>query len=162
MSEFELVTAWLAPDPIRIEEAARFWLAHGVMEPEEVEDGRHAICAMGYAGRRLVGVTTVDFRNYPPLKSRFAFIHCAVAPKFCRQGLARRLVRHSLGVMEAWSLAHPKEQLQGLAAVIKTRDLREKAKEPVWAHENAQLNLAGFVAGGGQVRVAWFRHARVA
>jgi GNAT superfamily N-acetyltransferase len=162
MTAFTFVSAWLRPDPARIEETARFWLTHGLMEPEAVEDSAHGACAMAYAGRRLAGVTAVDFRTYSPLRSRLAFVHCAVAPEFRRQGLARRLVRQSLVVMEGWSLEHPEEGLQGLAAIIKTPDLKEKAKDPVWTDPYANLNLAGFTPKGGQVRLAWFRHAQVA
>jgi GNAT superfamily N-acetyltransferase len=161
MTDFRFVTALGVRDPVLIEAAARFWLTHGLLEREEIEDAGHAVCSVAYADAEIAGVATVDFRDHPPLGSRFAFIHLAVAPSFRRRGLARQLVRHTLIVMEGWSLANPRERLQGLAAVIKTPLLKDKAGDPVWSDYYADLNFAGPTPGGGQLRVAWFRHARI-
>ena len=62
-------------------------------------------------------------------------------------------------LIEQWSAEHPEEGVLGLAAIIESQALRQRQRDPVWA--NTGLNLVAFTSKGKQLRVAWFRHARV-
>lgn len=161
MSEITYVTAWRRDDPKLAEDGKGFWSELGLLTPEERERRATELCSMAYAEGKVIGVTTVALAAFPPLRSRFAFTRCAVAPEFRRHYLATMLTRHSLTTTEAWSLEHPEEKLQGLAIVVQSNELGSKAVYPQWADWNIHLNLAGFTPRGEQIRVAWFRHARL-
>jgi len=159
MSTFRYATAWRRNDPVLAAQAIAFW-TNSLRLPREMAEQRvPELCSMAYAGGELAGLSTVTFMDYPLFRSRFAFYRVAIAPEFRRQELAILLTRHTLTTMEGWSLEHPEEKLQGVAAIIEAKELGEKAHNPVWSEYYGNLNLAGFTQKGEQVRVAWFRHA---
>ena len=47
------------------------------------------------------------------------------------------------------------------AAVIQAAEYRDKQREPIWPEYGLELNLAGWTDRGEQLRVAWFRHAKL-
>jgi hypothetical protein len=161
MARIEFVTAWERGDPRHAADAVAFWNRHGLVRPEEIEERVGELCALAYSEGQLVGLTTVTLMGYPLFKSKFAFYRAAVARDFRRHELAILLTRHTLTVMEAWSLENPQQQVQGIACIIEGKELMGKALNPVWSEYYGNLNLAGFTKDGRQVRVAWFRHARL-
>jgi hypothetical protein len=161
MPTFQWATAWRRDDPKLVADAIDFWTQSVRLRREGAERRASQLCSMAYADGKLVGLSTVTFMDYPFLHSRFAFYRAAVAPEFRRQELAILLTRHTLITMEGWSLEHPEEKLQGIAAIIEADELGPKAHNPVWSEYYGNLNLAGFTQKGEQVRVAWFRHARL-
>ncbi|OEU19640.1 hypothetical protein FRACYDRAFT_235698 [Fragilariopsis cylindrus CCMP1102] len=56
-----------------------------------------------------------------------------------------------------WSLDNPQEELLVLGTVVESQHLRRK--NPMW--ERSGLMLVGFKQNGSQIRLAWFKHARV-
>ena len=161
MSQITYATAWRRDDLRLAADAKAFWTGLGLLQPQAAEQRVKELCSMAYSDGQLVGVTTVLLESFPALGSRFAFYRCAVAPEFRRRYLATLLTRHTLTTMEAWSLENPHENIQGVAAVLQARELGSKAVHPQWADYNIHLNLAGFDQHGDQIRVAWFRHARL-
>ena len=161
MPQIAYATAWDRDDSTHAANAKAFWTGLGLLKPAAAEERVKELCSLAYANGQLVGVTTVVLDFHPPLNSRFAFYRCAVAPDFRRHYLATLLTRHTLTTMEAWSLENPQEEVQGIAAILQARELGSKAVHPQWADYNIHLNLVGFDPHGDQIRVAWFRHARL-
>jgi len=158
--QFEFKAAWLKNDPKLIAEATAFWKGLGLPQTL-IEERAPALCSMAYAGGELVGLTTVKLQMERALRSRLAAYRCIVAPKHRRQSLAILLTRHTLITMEGWSNDNPHEKVNGLATVLEAHELDEKAHNPVWGEYYGNLNLVGFTDRGEQIRVAWFRHARI-
>jgi hypothetical protein len=161
MSEIIYATAWRRDDWKLAADAKAFWERLGLINAEERERRASELCSIAYAEGQVIGVTTVTLNDYAPLKSRFAFFRCAVAPEFRRHYLATFLTRHSLTTTENWALEHPQEKLQGLACILQAHELMSKGVFPQWADWNIHLNLVGFTPRGEQVRVAWFRQAKL-
>jgi len=161
MTEITYVTAWLRGDPAQAADAKAFWAEQDLLSGEAADQRVKELCALAYAGGKVIGVTTVNFMDYPLFKAKFAFYRCAVHPDFRRKYVATFLTRHTLTALEAWSLEHPDAEIQGLAVIFEAWELGPKAVHPHWPDFNIHLNLAGYTAKGDQVRVAWFRHARL-
>lgn len=160
MASINYVTAWKRDDPKQAADAKAFW--DSIEQPSETADDQlRELCVLAYCDDRVVGATAVKFIDYPLFRAKFAFFRCAVAPEFRRKYTATFLVRHTLTVMEAWSLEHPEADIQGIAAIFQAWELESKAIHPHWPDFNIHLNLAGYTSKGEQVRVAWFRHARL-
>lgn len=151
--------AWRQGDATQARQAKLFWGRLNFALVEERNRWVSELCCMAYDGDRLAGVSTATLRVLPQWPARLAMYRCAVAPEFRRRELAKRLTARSMTVMESWPFDQPEERLNGLAVIVKTRDPEAKTRHPVWSEHNAHLNLAGSTPNGGQVRVAWFRHA---
>jgi hypothetical protein len=161
MADIHFETAWRRGDPRHAADAKSFWTELKLMPPEMAEQRTPTLCSMAYAGERLVGLSTVELQATEPLRSRLAFYRCAVTPEFRRRELAILLTRHTLITMEGWSHENPREKVNGLATVLQAHELDEKSKNPVWGEYYGNLNLVGFTDRGDQIRLAWFRHARL-
>jgi hypothetical protein len=160
MADIRYVTAWRRDDSRHAADAMAFWRALEL--PLELAERRvKALCSLAYAGGRAVGLTTIEMTFYPILRARFAFYRCAVAPDFRQHQLATLLTRHTLVTLEGWSLENPQEKIQGLATLLQAHELDAKARNPIWGEYYGNLNLAGYTNSDEQVRVAWFRHARL-
>jgi hypothetical protein len=161
MAEITYATAWRRDDWKLESDAKAFWAKLGLVSAEERERRAKELCSVAYAEGEVIGVTTVTLTAYPPLRCRFAFYRCAVAPEYRRHYLATFLTRHTLTTMEQFALDNPHEKLQGLAAILQAHELMSKAIYPQWADWNIHLNLIGYSQRGEQVRVAWFRQAKL-
>jgi hypothetical protein len=160
MAAIDYLTAWRRADADLIADAKAFWKGLG-LTAEAAERRAPQLCAVARADRKVIGVTTVTLMDHTPLKSRLAFLRCAVAPEFRKHYLATFLTRNTLTIMEGWSLENPQEKLQGLGFIIEANELGSKAVYPQWADWNTHYNLIGFTDRGDQIRLAWFRHARL-
>jgi hypothetical protein len=154
MAEIDYVTTWQRSDPKHAADARSFWTSLKLLQPHTIEERLKELCSLAYSGDELVGLTTVNFLEYPLFRAKFAFYRCAVAPDFRRKYLATFLTRHTLTTMEAWSLENPEADIQGIAAIFEAWELGSKAVYPQWADWNIHLNLAGYTQKGEQVRVA--------
>lgn len=161
MAEITYATAWRRDDWKLGSDAKAFWQRLGLLSPEQASQRVTELCSVAYADGEVVGVTTVTLTPWPPLRARFAFYRCAVAPEFRRHYLATFLTRHTLSTMEAWALENPQEKLLGIAAILQAHELGSKAVYPQWADWNIHLNLVGYSQRGEQVRVAYFRQAKI-
>ena len=160
MAEIEYSIAWKRDDSRVIAGAKVFWRTMGLAD--EVMDKRvPELCNVAWADGKVIGVTTVKPGDAPPVKSRVGFLRCAVAPAFRKHYLATFLTRDSLTILEHWSLENPQARVQGLAFIIEATELGPKAVFPMWADWNTHYNLIGHTPGDEQIRLAWFRHARL-
>ena len=161
MSDIVLKTAWRRHDPRQAEDAMAFWTRLKQIAPHLIEQRAGQLGVMGYCGDRLVSVATAELEYLPGLRARFAVAQVVVDPEFRRQSLSRRTFGQLLTVLEAWSAENPEEKLMGMAAVIEAKEYAEKQREPVWPDWGLNLGLVGYTLKNQQIRVAWFRHARV-
>ena len=161
MSEVQFAVAWGRDDWKYAADAKAFWEKLGLISPEERERRVSELCIMAYGEGQLVGLSTVTFAVLPQVRARFAMYRCAVSPDFRKHDLATLLSSNTRTVMEAWSLDNPAEKVLGLGAIIQAAELRAKGLQPNWPDENLHLNLMGYTQRGEQIRIAWFRHARL-
>lgn len=161
MAEITYATAWRRDDWKLTADAKVFWTELGLLNADERERRANELCQVAYAEGKVIGVTTVTLTDYAPLRCRVAFLRCAVATEFRKHYLATFLTRNTLTVMEGWALDNPQEKLQGLGFIVQANELGSKAVFPQWADWNTHYNLVGYTPRGEQVRLAWFRHARL-
>jgi hypothetical protein len=160
MDDITTIQAWRRDDPRCIADAKAFWRQIGLGD-DVAEERAAELCVVAYSGEGLLGVSTARLARFEPLKGRFAHLRCAVSPAARRKDVAARIIGHTRTVLEAWSADNPQEQLLGMVAVLQSHELREKQREPIWPIYGIDLNLAGYTPGGEQIRVGWFRHARL-
>ena len=161
MAEITYATAWRRDDWKLESDAKGFWERLGLVSAEERERRAKELCSLAYADGQVIGVTTVTLNDYPPLRARFAFFRCAVAQEYRKHYLATYLTRHTLTTTEQWALENPQEKLLGYGAIIQAPELMRKGLEPIWHDWGTDLVLAGYTQRGEQIRVGWFRHARL-
>jgi len=161
MPGIDLVPAWRRDDPKVIADAIALWRRLGALpDGVDVDARARELCAAAYAGDELAGIATAAIGPLPALPGcRFAFFRCLTAPAYRRLGIARSLAVFSRDELERWSAADPQERLHGMAAVVEGRNLAELGRLPVWQHSG--LTLIGHTRDGRQIRLCWFRHARL-
>lgn len=160
MEELRFVQAWRRDDPRCVADAKAFWRQMG-MTDDVAEQRAGELCVVAYQGDDLAGVSTAKPGEFAPLKARFVHLRCAVSPAARRKDVAARIIGHTRSVLEAWAADNPEEKLLGMVAVLQSHELREKQREPIWPIYGIDLTLIGYTSGGEQIRVGWFRHARV-
>lgn len=160
MEDLSFTQAWRRDDPRCVADAKAFWRQMG-MTDDVAEQRAGELCTVAHAGDTLAGVSTARLAEFAPLKGRFAHLRCAVSPVARRKDVAARIIGHTRTVLEAWAADHPDEKLIGMVAVLQSHELREKQREPIWPIYGIDLTLIGYTPRGEQIRVGWFRHARL-
>ena len=153
--------AWKLSDANIARDAKALWQRLTTLGPAEAERRVSELCAAAYSGNDLTGVATAYLERLEILRGRFAFFRCLIVPGEGRVELARSLAILSRDLLERWSRENPDEEVLGMGAVIPPNAYGERQGEPVWAEGGLNLNLVGYSRGGEQMRVSWFRHARV-
>jgi ribosomal protein S18 acetylase RimI-like enzyme len=160
MEEVRYRAVWQATDTKIQVEAMKLWSDNGLLPANANPAARAAqLCVLADRGGEVVGLSTVQIRPFGALKGRFAVFRCAVAPDHRRQGVATQLAVRSRQALEAWSLANPDQDIQGMACVVRGAELAQKQSQPLWPLSG--FGLIGFDSAGNQVRVAWFDHSLV-
>jgi hypothetical protein len=156
----DLRPAWRRNDPEIEHEAVEFWTRMANL-PADVSAEKRAreLAAVAYRDGRLVGVATAVIAPVEALRCKFAFYRCAVAEEERRSLASTALTVFTRDLIERWSAENPDEGVLGLAAIIESSALQQRQRDPLWT--NSGLNLVAFTSKGKQLRVAWFRHARV-
>ena len=160
MAEIDYSIAWKRNDSRAIAGAKVFWRGMGLAD-DAIDKRVPELCNVAWSGGKVIGVTTVRLDDAPPVKCRVGFLRCAVAAQLRKHYLATFLTRDSLTILEHWSLENPREKVQGLAFIIEANELGPKAVYPMWADWNTHYNLIGHTPRDEQIRLAWFRHARL-
>ncbi len=160
MAEIEYAIAWKRNDSRQIAGAQVFWRGLGLTD-EAMDLRAPELCNVAWSDNKVIGLTTVKLADAPRVKSRVGFLRCAVAPEYRKHHLATFLTRDSLTILEYWSLENPLARVQGLAFVIEASELGSKAAFPMWADWNTHYSLIGYTPRDEQIRLAWFRHARL-
>jgi len=154
--------AWRLSDPKIAQDAKALWQRLTQLGSAETERRVSELCAAAYSEGALIGVATAYLERLETLQTRFAFLRCLVVPSAQQNEIARSLAVLSRDQLERWSQDNPDEQVMGMAAVIPGGAYKEERGQPVWAEGGLNLNLVGYNRAGEQIRVSWFRHARIA
>lgn len=159
--DFTFEEAWQRKDQKQQEEAKFFWEAHNLLPQQLREQRAKELVSLARADGELVGISTALVQYFPQLRGRFAFFRCAVAPEMDRGELASQLMVEAFHCIGAWAVENHGEKVLGIITVIEGQDLGERASYPMWPEHDVHLNLVGYTPQGQQIRVAWFKHARV-
>ncbi|MBX3505818.1 MAG: hypothetical protein KF895_10095 [Parvibaculum sp.] len=150
----DYVDGWQKRDPKFEADATALWRKHGVL-PAGVnpEERAREICCLAYENGELTGISTVAIERYRPLlNKRFGFLRVFTSPEHEQQQIAIGLAVEARRILEEWSIAHPQEELAGMAAVYQSHKL---GRFPVG---KSGLTLVGLTPEGHQMRVTWFNH----
>ena len=161
MLNIQLVNAWMKDDWKIEADAKAFWEKLGLISAEERERRVKELCGAAYLDGVLVAVSTVTVSVVPQVRAKLGMYRCAVDPDHRRQDLAERISGYTRQVLEAWSVENPQEKLLGYGAIIQAAELMRKGLEPIWFDWGTDLVLCGYTQRGEQIRVGWFRHARL-
>jgi hypothetical protein len=153
--DLDLREAWRKDDADLERDAVDFWNRTGIL-PQGVspEERAKELAAIAYQDGSVAAVATAALLHYEPLRARFAFFRCAVDPARRRGLISTAITVFARDAIERWAAAHPEEKVAGLAAIIESADLQQRARAPCWPQ--TRLNLVAFTPEGRQVRVAWF------
>ena len=157
--DVELKLAWRRSDPAIERDAELYWQREGMLRPgADVALRLAQLCSVAYVGDGLAGLTTVNIREIDFLHCKLAMFRCAVSRSFRMQHIASRLTVFTRDILEAWSRDHPEEEVLGLGCVVQSRTLVEHRSQAMWPDG---LAFVGYTAQGHQMRVYWFRHAKL-
>ncbi|MDO8421584.1 MAG: hypothetical protein Q7S99_05430 [Parvibaculum sp.] len=158
MSDIAFVEAWRKNDPKLEADARAFWIREDAMPDENVAERIKQLAVMAYEGGELVAITTIHVREFTRLRQKFAFLRGMVAKDHREQHLAIIMGKPVHDLIEKHAIAHPEENIAGLAAVVSSPLLGAR---PNPYPNGAGLVLIGYTPYGEQVRVSWFDHFRV-
>lgn len=161
VQEITITPAWQSEDPAHHQAIKDFWERHMMLTPDVREARAPEVIALAYAGDLVVAVATGHVQFFPQLRAKFIAYRCAVAPDHRRHDLAHQITAASVRITEEWSAAHPEEKVVGLGAVLESAAFAEKQKRPLWPEWDMNLNLVGYAPNGQQIRVAWYKHAKL-
>ena len=156
---------WPDPGPSVRAEAQALWARLGVLPPGVDPEARAAqLCVVGHAKGRLIAVSSAEVAYLPILRQRFAMLRVFVDPEVRSGDVLRRLARSAHARLEDWSSANPGERVMGMGAVFENPRLGKVL--PVWRMRPGDspmsgLVLVGYTERGEQIRVSWFKHARL-
>ncbi len=159
MTSITFVDAWRKDDPKLEADALAFWKRENAMPDESDATERvKQLAILAYEGDELVAITTIHVRPFERLRQKFAFLRGMVAKAHRQQLLAISMGKPVYDLIEAHALAHPEENIAGLAAVVSSPLLGVR---PNPYPNGAGLVLIGYTSHGEQVRVSWFKHFQV-
>lgn len=159
MADYDIKPAWRLNDLKFEQEAIAFWLRLKLLPAGvEVTSRAKELAAVAYDGDELVGVATTVISPMPALRQKFATFRCAVAPDHRGAGIAVQLTRFCKNLLEKWAEDHPEEGVMGMTAVLEGYKAG-RTLEPFWPVSG--LTLIGYTPQGHQLRIVWFKHARV-
>ena len=162
MSDVVLKTAWMRDDPALEADARAVWETHNLVARAEDRAYRaRELGVVAYCDGQTAAVATAELAMMSGLRARFAVCRVSVHPGLRRRQLSARTFGHLRTVLEAWSADHPQEKVMGMSAIIQAAEYDEKQRDPHWPDWGLFLTLAGYTPRNEQVRIAWFRHARV-
>ncbi|MDB5482389.1 MAG: hypothetical protein JWO83_3442 [Caulobacteraceae bacterium] len=163
----QFTPVWPDPDRGVREEVKAFWAKLGVLPPGVSGEERAAqLCVVGHVRGRLAAVSSAEIADFNPLRQRFAMFRALIAPEHRSLPAIWGLARAAHAQLEAWSLAHPEEEVMGMAAIIENPAILKLKGPPAWPMRPGDPPMSGLVLMGyternEQVRVSWFNHARV-
>lgn len=151
--------AWRLDDPQIEADAVDFWRRINILPPgiEPEERAKELIC-VAYKEGRIVGVHTARLGQVELVRARLAMLRSAVDPAYRTGRVSFGLSMYARDILERWSIANPDEKLAGMGAVIESKELAGREKQPFWP--NTRFGVVGYTAEGRQIRVSWFEHFR--
>jgi hypothetical protein len=148
-------------DDARIEaDAIAFWARLGIL-PSGVDPADRAkdVILAVYKGERMVAVATAELGILPQVRARLAMLRGAVDPEFRRSHIGVAMLARARATLQSWAAAHPDERLAGLGAIVESRELGPRARQPYAPLSG--FGVIGFTPDGRQIRVSWFEDFRL-
>jgi hypothetical protein len=158
--DVELSEAWRRDDA-RIEaDAIDFWARLGIL-PSGVNPRERAkdVVFAAYKGDRIVGVVTAELGVLPQVRARLAMLRGAVDPEFRRSHIGAVMLFRARQALESWSAENPQERVAGLGAILESRELAGRQRQPYAPF--SKMGVIGFTPDGRQIRVSWFEDFRL-
>lgn len=132
----------------------------GADMPCHIKNSRlEALCAVAYAGDEVIAVSTIGIEMPKTLYAKVGWFRCLVKPEFRKRHIATELAVRAKAALEEWSIENPHEAVLAFGTFVESPLLLEHAKNPIWPRTG--LTIVGYTQKGMQIRVAWFKHARV-
>jgi hypothetical protein len=104
-------------------------------------------------------VSSATIERVEQVRVRLAMLRSAVDPDYRRTHISLALTLCSRALLERWSRDNPHERLAGLGAILESRQLQERGKQPYWPQ--TRFILAGVLPDGRQLRISWFEDFRL-
>ena len=162
MPDLKFVTAWRRDNPQHAADAKAYWERTGLIpQAEERERRVSELCALAYAGPAVVAVSTAELIVLPGLRQRFALCRSSVDPQNRRGGIGAEMTGYYRTILEAWAIENQEEKVMGVAVALVSNELLEKQRDPLWLERGIDMAVVGYLPTGEQLRVGWFRHARI-
>ncbi|HUJ48155.1 MAG TPA: hypothetical protein VLV55_13555 [Rhizomicrobium sp.] len=156
----EYRVAWRADDAACERDAELFWLEmKNLPSGADAEKRAKELCILVYDAGRLIAVSTAGLRHIGFLGARLAMFRCTIARDYRGHNLSYDLMTRARQVLEAWSLAHPEDEVMGMATIAQTKDAFLGDGPGVF--KGSGLTFIGWTANGERMRVAWFEQARI-
>lgn len=154
-TDIDLRAVWRVTTPAIEADAIAFWQRLSLLPPD-VDPAKRAkeLAAVAYRDGELVGVMTAALQQVDAVRARLAMIRAAVDPAHRQTHVVMALLLCARATIERWSYTHPEEKVAGLGAILQSRDLVERQRQPFWPQ--SRLGLAGYTADGSQFRISWF------
>jgi hypothetical protein len=158
--DVELRLAWRRDDPQIAADAIAFWTRLGLLPAgvNAMDRAKDVVLAV-YKGERMVAVTTAELAILPQVRARLAMIRGAVDPEFRRSHIGAVMLARARQTLECWSMENPRERVAGLGAIVESRELGPRARQPY--APLSRFGLIGFTPDGRQIRVSWFEDFRL-
>lgn len=155
--DLTFVEAWAKNDPALEEEAKTFWATQNALHDGINPDQRaKQLAVMAYGDGKLVGLSTLNVQYFETLRQKFAFVRELIDRDHRLEHISIALTEKTRECIEDYALAHPEEQIMGMAAVFQAPGI---GKRPI--SRGGSLSLIGYTPNNEQVRAMWFKHARV-
>lgn len=149
--------AWRKSDTQLEAEARAFWMSLDVPLINDASEQRPMqLAVIAYDEGKLIAVSTVEILFFDLLQQKFGFMREFVANDQPYEEISGALTQKTRAIVEAHARAHPEENIAGLAAVLQTPGIGQRAVSP-----GSGLVLMGYTDKNEQVRACWFDHFRV-
>jgi hypothetical protein len=162
LSRAEYRPAWRRDDPGLERDAVAFWRRLGILPPVVSPEARaKELVCVAYLDGEVAAVATATLEVLPFLRARAALYRSATDPEKRRRWLVAQIAAESVTILEDWAAANPQEAVKGMAIVLENPFLAQVKQLPVWRYRHVALGLVGYSPEGHQIRMNWFRHARL-
>ena len=152
---FVLRPAWRLDDPQIEADVLAFWKRLNIL-PADVkpEERVKELLVVAYKDGEVAGVHSAAIDYLAQVKTRLAMVRTAVDPVHRRSHLAIALTIRGRALVGQWSRDNPDARVGGMGAIIESRELAERGRQPFWPQ--TRFILAGFLPDGRQLRISWF------
>lgn len=148
------VDAWRRNDPKCEADALGIWRQLDILpRTVDVNERLKQLAMLAYVDDTAVSIATLNIRRYEPVRQKFAFVRGVVLPEHRRSYVGQKLLAATFQMIEAFSIAHPEEEIAGTMAVVQGRDLGKFG-----GGGPSRMALIGYTNGDEQVRMRWFDH----
>ena len=155
----ELKPAWRLSDPAIERDAEIFWRREKLLrKAADVASRLGEICLAAYDGDELIGLSTSQIKFFDFLGVKLATLRLATARSARRNHLSLWMGYQTRLVLEAWSLAHPEEEVMGMGVVSQAAYEQTTALRAPAIRRGSGSHFIGWTANGDPMYVAWFAH----